>query len=162
MKSQLIGQTRALAAYDQMVKTGLANLQQKKEKEKLASDSVTVKTKKETVTVTVQQMNEPAAFQNANIHGTKRTGVGVQLVFTVTDGKGKPLEGATVVESVSDRAGQKVIQNPDEVALDSQGRGSDCVTNSAPDPTNRREAKALYDRLTGPLQQIRNSRLRSL
>jgi RHS repeat-associated protein len=147
---------RALAVYQQMVDQGLANLklkqQQKEEQKKLATDSVSVKAGKQVVNVTVQQVDEPAAFQRTMIHGTSRTGVGVQLVFTITGKDGKPLSGATVVERVDALEGGDVIQNNEPVPLDSQGRGSDYVTNSAPDPTNREQAKALYERVTSPFE----------
>jgi hypothetical protein len=132
----------------------LRRRQKKKAKEQQqrqpGTDSITVKTKRETVVVTVQQMNEPAAFQHKKIHGVDRTGVGVQLTFTVTDGKGQPLQGASATEKVGSIEGETIIQNPQPVEFDSQGRASDYVTNSAPDPTNRAEAKALYDRVTSP------------
>jgi RHS repeat-associated protein len=71
------------------------------------------------VTVKVEQMNEPAGFQKV-INGTERVGVGVQLDFTVTDGNGKPLEGATAVEKVKALEGPEVKQNAESVPLDSQ------------------------------------------
>jgi hypothetical protein len=101
------------------------------------------------MTVKVEQMNEPAGFQKV-INGTERVGVGVQLNFTVTDGNGKPLEGATAVENVRALEGPAVIQNQDTVVLDSQGRGSDFVTNSAPTPKSREEAQALVQQLKDP------------
>jgi RHS repeat-associated protein len=101
------------------------------------------------VTVKVEQMNEPAGFQKV-INGTERVGVGVQLNFTVTDVNGKPLEGATAIENVRALEGPAVIQNQDTVVLDSQGRGSDFVTNSAPTPKTREEAQALIQQLKDP------------
>ena len=60
-----------------------------------------------------------------------RLGVGVQLNFTVTDENGKPVEGATALESVNAIEGAEIKQNEETVPLDSQGRGTDFVTNSA-------------------------------
>jgi hypothetical protein len=94
-------------------------------------------------------MNEPAGFQKV-INGTERVGVGVQLNFTVTDVNGKPLEGANAIENVRALEGPAVIQNQDTVVLDSQGRGSDFVTNSAPTPKTREEAQALIQQLKDP------------
>jgi len=110
----------------------------------VAVDKVTV----DGITVTVEQMNEPAAFNDKDINGTKRTGVGVQLVFTFSE-NGKPLSGATGVEKVDNNKGSEVQQNPEPVALDKNGRASDYVTNSAPTPKNRAEANALYQQVSG-------------
>ncbi len=101
------------------------------------------------VTVKVEQMNEPAGFQRT-IKGESRTGVGVQLTFTVTDGDGNALEGATAVEKVNALKGDPIKQNPETVALDSQGRGTDYVTNSAPTPKSAVEGQALLDRVKSP------------
>jgi RHS repeat-associated protein len=149
---------RALAAYQQMVNNGLANLklkaqqkQQQAEQQKLADDSVTVKTPKgETVTVTVQQMNEPAAFAHKNINGVKMTGVGVQLTFTVTDVEANPIQGATAHEHVEAKEGDKVRQNDHDVPLDEKGRGSDFVTNAFEDAKNEEEFNAIKSKLSSP------------
>lgn len=111
----------------------------------VATDQITVGG----VKVKVEQMNEPAGFKK-EINGTERIGVGVQLNFTVTDENGKPLEGATAVEKVDALEGPQVKQNPDTVPLDSQGRGSDFVTNSAPTPKSGAEAQALVKQVKDP------------
>lgn len=63
---------------------------------------------------------------------------------------GQPFEGATAVETVEALEGPNVIQNKGIVPLDSQGRGSDFVTNSAPTPKTREEAQALIQQLKDP------------
>jgi hypothetical protein len=131
--------------------TGLADVdpqdpqKQNEQPKPVAVDQITVGG----VTVKVEQMNEPAGFQKA-INGTERIGVGVQLNFTVTDANGKPLEGATAVEKVTALEGPPVTQNPQTVPLDSQGRGVDFVTNSAPTPKNRGDAQALVQQIKDP------------
>lgn len=99
------------------------------------------------VTVKVEQVDQPAAFDQKNINGVLRTGVGVQLVFTFTE-NGKPVTGATVTESVVALQGNPITQNNTPVPLDSQGRGSDFVTNSAPTPTTRADRQKLYNQVT--------------
>ena len=95
------------------------------------------------VTVKVEQVDQPAAFDQKTINGVLRSGVGVQLIFTFTE-NGKPVTGATVTESVTALQGNPITQNNTAVPLDSQGRGSDFVTNSAPSPKSRAEAQKLY------------------
>lgn len=104
---------------------------------------------KDGVKVTVTQLTEPVAFNNKDIGGTKRTGVGVQLVFTFEE-DGKPASNATGTEAVEAEQGEEVQQNSEKVTLDAQGRASDFVTNSAPTPTNQQEAQQLVNRVTSP------------
>ena len=104
---------------------------------------------KDGVKVTVTQLTEPVAFDNKNINGTNRTGVGVQLVFTFEE-DGKPASNATGTEKVEAKQGEEVQQNTAKVTLDAQGRASDYVTNSAPTPTNSQQAQQLYTRVTSP------------
>jgi RHS repeat-associated protein len=152
------GMEKALEAYEQMVAQGLANLRQKRKQKKAqpqpqqpGTDSVTVRTRRETVMVTVRQVNEPAAFTGKKIFGASRTGVGVELVFTVTDGNGRPLQGASAVESVESLEGPPIIQNPTPVEFDSEGRANDYVTNSFPDPTSQREMRKIINQLNEPI-----------
>jgi RHS repeat-associated protein len=125
----------------------LQQSQQQPQEPPVATNQVTVGN----ITVTVEQVDAPAAFNGHNINGVLRTGVGVQLVFTFTE-NGKPVTGATVTESVKALKGEAITQNNQPVALDQRGRGSDFVTNSAPTPTNREQAQNLYDRLTKPFE----------
>jgi hypothetical protein len=101
------------------------------------------------VTVKVEQVNEPAAFDNKKINGVARTGVGVQLLFTFTE-NGQPVSGATVTESVVADKGEPITQNDQPVSLDQAGRASDFVTNSAPTPTNQEQAQKVYNRVMSP------------
>lgn len=75
----------------------------------------------------------------------------MHLVFTVTDGDGKPIQGATAVEKVVATKGKEVEQNEQTVALGDKGQGSDWVTNMVPDsPENPASDQSigylLYDR----------------
>lgn len=99
------------------------------------------------VTVKVEQVDQPAAFDQRNINGVLRTGVGVQLVFTFT-ANGQPVTGATVTETVVALQGDPITQNNTPVPLDSQGRGSDFVTNSDRTPTTRAARQKLYAQVT--------------
>jgi hypothetical protein len=137
----------------------LANLKLKQQQKKKAeeekkkqgtTDSVTVRIGKQTIVVTVQQMNPPAALdKDKKIEGVKRVGIGVQLVFTITDGKGNPLVGATATEVVVALKGDPIDQNPRPVPLN-DGKGADWVSNSAPVPTNSAEERAIIKRVLSP------------
>jgi hypothetical protein len=122
------------------------------QEEKLPTNEVKVGN----VTVKVEQMNEPAAFDNKKINGVARTGVGVQLVFTFTE-NGQPVSGATVTESVVAEKGDPITQNNQPVPLDSSGRGSDFVTNSAPTPTNQEQAQKVYNRVMSPFVTVQKA-----
>jgi len=100
------------------------------------------------ITVKVEQMNDPAAFDKVNISGTLRTGVGVQLVFTFSE-NGKPLSNATATESVKALEAAEIIQTASPVPL-KDGEGSDYVTNSAPSPKNEAQFSPLVKQVTSP------------
>jgi RHS repeat-associated protein len=97
------------------------------------------------VRVVVEQMSEPGSFDRKVINGTKRTGVGVHLVYYFYDQNNNPLK-ATVLEHVARLEGNKVTQNEQEVPL-TNGKGGDWVTNSAPTPRNKAEGDALFNQL---------------
>jgi hypothetical protein len=79
-------------------------------------------------TVTVTQ-NEAPDLGVANVNGRNSLVVGVSLTFTFLDLNGKPLNAA-VGEVVTDSVNQRVITADEPTFLDSQGRGSDLVSNS--------------------------------
>jgi RHS repeat-associated protein len=80
------------------------------------------------VTVIVTQM-EAADIGVANVNGTDSLVVGVDLTFTFLDQNGSPVNAA-VGEVVTDSINQRVITANEPALLDSQGRGSDLVSNS--------------------------------
>lgn len=138
---------RAMAVYQQMVDEGFERLrlkeqQEKAEKEKLAKDSVSVKVGDQLIVITVQQANEVAGFPYEYEKKT-RVGIGVKLTVSITDENGKAIEGTTAVEVVKALQGDPIRQTPHDVPLDSQGRGTDYVTNSAEEPKSRADYLAI-------------------
>lgn len=84
--------------------------QQQQEQPQAQQPVATNEVKVGKVTVKVEQVDQPAAFDQKNINGVLRTGVGVQLVFTFSE-NGKPVTGATVTESVVALQGNPITQN---------------------------------------------------
>jgi hypothetical protein len=91
-------------------------------------------------TVVVEQMNDPAP-RVRDVKGTESLVVGVDLRVTFLDQNGNPIKG-TIFESLD----PKVIQTENAVPLDSNGRGSDLVSNSYGSvPKSNEEQKKAVD-----------------
>jgi RHS repeat-associated protein len=142
---------RALAAYQQMVDNGLANLklkQQQKDEAKLARESATVSDVPQCgsggqvpATVVVEQKNVPGAATR-DVNGTPILSIGVDVRFTFYDQNGQPITNAVVGEQVESLEGPDVDRTEDPVPLDADGRGGDLIANSVPLPQSRAELQA--------------------
>jgi RHS repeat-associated protein len=122
---------RALAAYDQMVKTGLANLKQKQQEKKQRQQTASPRTSNvQTPTTATVKIGDPQTVRNKEVLNSKGlvylTGIEADYAITFYDQDGNvmgPDSGITIQETVTQIGGeaQTIYQNPDPVQPDSDG-----------------------------------------